>query len=198
LLTLQGDDGQATYLAWWHPTLKELEEHPLFINLILRHDRGILSEKKAVFDEVVEQGGNVPPAKLQMEIAQEELNAKYKEKVEREIYGTISKVLDRWRCSGVCAYAEIYLGTYLRCTLTQVCSKHQTSLTVFFPAQIGGVCVLSAEPPTGTGAVGYHEITCMQCANMWQTNPGSFSRDFCLKTIQEWRAAEMDRRGRQV
>lgn len=80
----------------------------MFINLILKHDREILSEKKAVFDEVVEQGGNVPPAKLQVEIAQEELNAKYKEKVEREIYGTISKVLDRWRCSGVCGYAEIY------------------------------------------------------------------------------------------
>ena len=73
----------------------------MFINFILEHDRAVLKEKKTNFEKVVEEGGNVPPAKLQMEIAQEELTAKYKEKVEREIYGTISKILDRWRCSGV-------------------------------------------------------------------------------------------------
>lgn len=67
---------------------------------MLEHDRAFLAEKKAIFDEVVQQGGNIPPAKLQMEIAQEELDTKFKSKVEREIYETLSKVLDRWRCSG--------------------------------------------------------------------------------------------------
>ena len=88
------------YSRWWPPGLKELEEHPLFINFMLEHDRANLAEKKAVFDEVLQQGGNIPPAKLQVEIAQEELDTKYKSKVEREIYETLSKVLDRWRCSG--------------------------------------------------------------------------------------------------
>ena len=94
-----GDDGDPNYQTWWPAALKAMEDFPLFINFALQNDLDLVEEKLRIFEQVKADKGNIPPAKLQLEIAKEEYQTHYEQKVEREIYAWTTRILDRWRCS---------------------------------------------------------------------------------------------------
>jgi len=94
-----GDDGRPNYQQWWPQVLQRLEKYPLFINFALKEAQNLVAAKQEVFAQVTEQGGNIAPARLQLEIAKEELQTAYDKKIESELYASITRILDRWRCS---------------------------------------------------------------------------------------------------
>jgi len=93
------DGGTPNYQHWWPQALAKFEKYPLFINFGLKQARDLVVAKQAIFAEASEKGGNIAPARLGLELAKEEFQTDYAKKVEYEVYASIMKILDRWRCS---------------------------------------------------------------------------------------------------